>query len=53
MVTFVASRPEALEAKLRAADLVVTLDGNRVRVSPAIYNVESDIDQLAEALNSA
>lgn len=53
LISFVASRPEALEASLRAANIVVTLDGNRVRVSPAIYNTEDDMDLLAEALNTA
>ncbi|MEZ4585341.1 MAG: aminotransferase class V-fold PLP-dependent enzyme [Gemmatimonadales bacterium] len=41
-----------LEPRLRAARLVVTLTGNLVRVSPAIYNDEEDIDRLIETLNA-
>ena len=43
-----------LESALAAANVVVSLAaGNRIRVSPAVFNDESDIDALIEALNRA
>ena len=44
--------PRHTEAILREADVTVALaPGNRMRVSPAAYNDEADIDVLIEALN--
>ena len=34
-----------------AANVVVGLAGNRLRVSPAVFNRETDIDVLAEVLS--
>ncbi len=42
----------ALEDRLRAANMVIAVGSNTIRVSPAIYNNEEDIDLLAEVLNS-
>ncbi len=42
---------KAVEAKLRRANIqVTTTGGNRVRISPAIYNNMQDIDKLLAAL---
>ena len=51
ILTFLAPDPPALRRRLEAAKVVVTLAGNRVRVSPAIFNTEDDIDRLTEVLN--
>ncbi len=51
IVSFVVDRAPELEPRLRAANLVISVGANRIRVSPAIYNTESDIDLLAEVLN--
>jgi selenocysteine lyase/cysteine desulfurase len=40
------------DAALRAAGIVVALSGTQLRVSPAIYNTEDEIDRLAEVLNA-
>ncbi len=53
IATFVTRNTRALEPRLRAAGLVVTLNGNRLRVSPAIYNTDDDIDRLVAVLNAA
>ena len=39
------------QTRLAAEDITVGLAGNRLRVSPAIYNNEDDVDRLAEILN--
>ncbi len=51
IITFVAQEPRGLEGRLRAANVVVSLSGNRIRVSPAVFNREADVDALAEALS--
>lgn len=53
IMTFISRDPTRLERRLRAANVVVTLDADRVRVSPAIYNTNGDMDLLAEAMNGA
>lgn len=52
IITFTRHDGTNLEERLRAADLVVTLASNRVRVSPAIYNTDEDIDILADVMNA-
>ena len=52
IVTFMVENAPALEDRLRAANLVIGMGSNTIRVSPAIYNNEEDIDLLAEVLNS-
>ena len=52
IITFAVPNARRLENRLRAADVVVTLARNYVRVSPAVYNSDDDIDGLAEALNA-
>jgi len=51
IVSFAVHDASRLEPRLRAANVVVALGADRIRVSPAIYNTESDIDLLAEVLN--
>ncbi len=51
IITFIAREPRGLEGRLRAANVVVSLSGNRIRVSPAVFNGEADVDALAEALS--
>ena len=53
IITFTAPDPDRLWERLKAAKVVVTLAGNRLRVSPALYNDEGDVDALAEVLNRA
>jgi selenocysteine lyase/cysteine desulfurase len=36
--------------RLRAADVVTSLRGGRIRVSPHLYNVAEDVDRLARSL---
>lgn len=52
IIAFIRHDGPDLEERLRAAGLIVTLTGNRVRVSPAIYNTDEDIDMLAEVMNA-
>ncbi len=51
IVSFLASDPPALEEKLRAAQLVISLNAESIRVSPGIYNNDDDVDRLLEVLN--
>ncbi len=54
IITFRPRGDVDLESALGAANVVVSLAaGNRIRVSPAVFNDESDIDALIEALNRA
>lgn len=52
IITFVTRDATGLEKRLRAANVVVSLSGNRIRVSAAVYNEEGDIDRLAEVMNA-
>ncbi len=42
---------DGLKKKLMDANVLVSLSGNRLRVSPALYNTEADIDTLSGILN--
>ncbi len=42
--------PTALAERIKAADVVVSLRGGVIRVSPHFYNTEEDLDRLLEAL---
>ena len=44
---------EALEAELEARKIFVSLRGSALRVSPQVYNDQSDIEALIEALQGA
>ncbi|MCZ6916809.1 MAG: aminotransferase class V-fold PLP-dependent enzyme, partial [Gemmatimonadetes bacterium] len=50
IITFVVRDRADLRARLRAANITVALSGNRIRVSPAVFNTEEDVDRLVEAL---
>jgi selenocysteine lyase/cysteine desulfurase len=50
IVTFLPRDMEETRRRLERARIQVTLIGNRMRVSPAPYNNEQDIDRLLEAL---
>ncbi len=52
IITFTTRDAPSLERRLRASSAVVTLGSTWVRVSPAVYNGEADIDLLAQALNA-
>jgi selenocysteine lyase/cysteine desulfurase len=52
LVAFQLSDPAAVEAKLKKANVDVTIAGHRMRVSPSIYNDQQDIDRLLQALSS-
>ena len=43
---------DGLRKKPMDANVVVSLGGNRLRVSLALYNTETDIDALSRVLNS-
>ncbi len=54
IIAFIAPGVADLQDRLGAADVVVAVaPGNRMRVSPAVYNDEADIDALVETLNRA
>lgn len=42
--------PQALADRLRAADVIISLRGDVIRVSPHFYNTEQDLQRLLEAL---
>ncbi len=51
IITFTTEDPEGVKKKLKEAHINVTVAHNRIRVSPAIYSNQSDIDALAAVLN--
>ena len=50
LVAFRLKNPEAVAAKLKAANVDVTLGNGRMRVSPAVFNNFGDIDRLLAAM---
>ncbi len=52
IATFIAKDIANLRKKLAAAKITVSISGNRIRVSPALYNNEADIDALSAVLNA-
>ena len=50
IITFVVRDRADVQGRLQAANIKVALSGNRMRVSPAVFNTEEDVDRLAEAL---
>jgi selenocysteine lyase/cysteine desulfurase len=50
IVAFQLTDPSAIEAKLKKANIDVTISGHRTRVSPSVYNDQQDIERLLEAL---
>jgi len=53
LISFQLKNPAAVEAKLKAAKIDVSLGGDRMRVSPAVYTNTQDIDRLLTALEQA
>jgi selenocysteine lyase/cysteine desulfurase len=53
IATYLVSDPSSLRRKLQEERIVVSLGSNRLRVSPAIYNTEADVDLLARVLDAA
>lgn len=51
IVTFLGRRNDQLAARLKQARVSVTLQGDRIRISPAIYNTLEDIDLLFDVLD--
>ena len=41
---------DGTQAKLKQANIRATMTGNRLRISPNIYNNQEDIDKLLNAL---
>jgi cysteine desulfurase / selenocysteine lyase len=53
IVAFTAGSPEAnraIQTRLAARNIVISLRSGRCRVSPAFYNTEAEIDRLLDAL---
>jgi selenocysteine lyase/cysteine desulfurase len=50
LVAFQLKDPEAVAAKLKKANVDVTITDHRMRVSPSVYNDQQDIDRLLQAL---
>ncbi|MBO6574141.1 MAG: aminotransferase class V-fold PLP-dependent enzyme [Rhodothermales bacterium] len=50
IVTFRLSEPDQVRERLASSGVVVTLSGDRMRVSPGYFSTEADIDRLTEAL---
>ncbi len=53
IVSFLLENEEAVRPILKKEHIVVSLGNGRLRVSPAIFNEEGDIDRLVEALDRA
>ena len=51
MITFLIKSPEGLREKLSEAKISVSLSGNRIRVSPALFSTASDMDAIAAVMN--
>jgi selenocysteine lyase/cysteine desulfurase len=52
LIAFRLKDPASVAAKLKLAKVDVTLGGDRMRVSPAVFNNSGDIDRLLAALKS-
>jgi selenocysteine lyase/cysteine desulfurase len=51
IVSFVVKDPQAVAARLEKANVDVKIDQHLMRVSPSVYNDQSDIDKLLNALS--
>ena len=52
IITFGTDDPEGLTNRLQSAGVVVSMSNNRFRVSPAVYNTKTDMEQLASVLKA-
>ena len=50
IATFRLTDPAAVRGRLEASEVVVTLSGDRMRVSPGYFNTEADVDRLLEVV---
>lgn len=50
VIVFIPADYEGTKAKLDAANIQVTMTGNRLRISPSFFNNHDDIDTLLETL---
>ena len=50
ILTFKARKPEEIVKRLRRMNIVVSVRGGGVRVSPHFYNDEEDIERLVDAV---
>ena len=50
IIVFIPADYEGTQAKLKQANIQATMTGNRLRVSPNVYNNQEDIDKLLNAL---
>ncbi len=51
IATFLTADPESIVSRLQNTKIKVALHGNRLRISPALYNTAADIDLLIKTLN--
>lgn len=51
MVTFIAREPEIARQRMIKSQIKASQSGNRIRISPALFNREADINHLIETLN--
>lgn len=51
IIAFVPKEPEVTAARLERANIEVKFDQHLMRISPSVYNDQSDIDKLLEALS--
>lgn len=51
IATFFMPRPEVTRARLEAAKVDVSIQNDRMRVSPSMYNTAHDVEKLLEALS--
>lgn len=50
IITFIAKDPPQVAAKLKRANIDASMSGSRLRVSPSVYNDDSDITHFLKAL---
>lgn len=51
VATFITKDPQDTAARLLKANVDVSVQGGRMRVSPSIYNTQRDVEKLLEALS--
>ena len=52
ILAFQTADAPALEERLRAARLVISLSAEQIRISPGVYNNDEDVDVLLDVLNA-
>jgi selenocysteine lyase/cysteine desulfurase len=51
IITFAVKDPETIVSRLNKANVKVKVDQHYMRISPSIYNDETDVDKLLSALS--